>query len=236
MSYKIKLQSRLEELELINKEAAQKLFSIGVNSNNKKNTIAEVCFQNKWDEAEVLKWLNTHPIVLGDKEVYKSDQNDLAKQIHQKIPQYQEVILNELNKIEEDLQRVYQLHGTQYDALRSIIPPTNYLKQILIFSFAFKSKVLLGKITRFYEDSDSISYGSYKELKRAIDIIKHDHERIKELMNELRTKTDSFGIVESSCVLFRIVYRSFALCFSHLDKLIDLEKQFLIPLLAEEVV
>lgn len=229
--------------EIINAEqnAGELLASIGLSpENHKTKTLRSVCQQKQWSEVEVLKWLKKNQQVNGVVSENNTEErpdfgNDLQKWCDYLDEHF--VIKNSelLDDIMNDLPRVHKIHGNQYSWIKQIHWHMEQLEEKLSYYFYFLRNKLFPLLDELDNSTKEILHGTTKKVSNGIEIVEEDQREIIELIDTIEEKGRGLKNPEAACSTLRILNQNTKILFSSLRKQIEIEREYIIPLIEQKL-
>lgn len=232
-------ESTLSQIVSAERQAEELLASIGLNPHDHlEQTLRSVCRERKWNEEEVLSWLQRHGTAeTGESENVETDPEDWSlEQWHRYMKgEFFDPNLALLREIENDFPRVLKIHGRQYCWLKEVRWHFDTFAETLSMHYLFKTEKFQPVAERCARQSkDSLLYGTLQKLRRGFDILEEDRRKLGGLMDTLRERSGNFEHPSLACSTFRILNQNILELFENLEKEFETERQRYLPLLKQE--
>lgn len=231
-------EATINQIILSGQNASKLLKSIGMKPELfLDQTLRSVCQQLKWNEDEILNWINKR-----HNETECIMKNSIEPDFNEDLLQWcgwfsdsvQPCIRELSNDISRDLPRVQLVHGNQYTWLKNIEWHFKSLSDQINFYFSFISDSLFLQANEQTDQRRSVLIGKVNELEQAFEIMETNRPNIQEEMNKIRKFSDDFKHPDGACSTFRIMNKNLTDLFTQLDRYFTIEQEQLFPLIINE--
>lgn len=240
---KLTPDATISQIISADREAGNLLASIGLSPEaHEQETLRSICQQKQWSEVEVLEWVKKNS-VSDAPEVFSEDRReeedlgaDLGKWFGFMERSFIQPNLKILGELKGDFPRVLKVHGNQYPWLKHVKWHFSNFDESLGLYYAFERKKFYPLAERLQNGKKrQLNHGIIQKLRKSVEIIGRDQQRLNYFMDTIREKTGGFEVPDNACATLRIQYENFESLFARIVKQFNYEAEKIIPLVEREI-
>lgn len=230
-------EATLREIVSKSKSAGELLVSIGLDvSGQSGKTLRQVCSEKQLNEDEVLHWLKKNHLQqtkLSENRIEKEEQSKIpiTEQCNRMIRESHPVIRDLLSETSKNYHKIRK-EGEEEKTYVWLADSAHLLQSFrssLALFLKFEKEKFFPLAKELEARKEKTMDGDVQSLNRSVDLVEHDHVRLRQLMNRIRTASGNFCFDEKACATMRILCRQFMELFEKFDEHIKTEKEKLLP-------
>lgn len=236
-------ETTLEQLITVDEKIAELLASIGLNTfQHQEKTLRQICSEKQWNEDEVLSWIRKNQYLgkvqsenRADDEDARLKEKNLAELCDFMEDEHHVIIRELLGDIERDFPRVCKVHGHQYPWLKQVHWELESFFDDVILYLQYEREKLFSYVRQLHQKESQVMDGLAQGLNHSVDLLTHDHKRLRDSMKSIEKASKNFHIPEGSCTTLRIVFQNIRELFETFKTHFETEQRYLLPSLQRKL-